>query len=231
MKNVPKLFVVKDVMSARESDVRSLYALMPEDRRIRCDRYRHETDRRLSILAYSLLLYSVYSEYGAIKVRLGYGPDGKPYLADSPDIHFNWSHCNLGIALAISSEPVGVDIESFDRYDEKLTDFVMSAEESASVRNSQNPDQAFIRLWTEKEAFVKYTGKGIADDMKGILEQHKDVHIRTFADCPEGCAISVCSKSDFAKGFTPLCMSADDLCSNLIKELPTYEKMSILAIY
>lgn len=210
-----KLFIVTDIMSVSYPDVLALYPLMPEERQIRCDGYRYETDRRLSILSYSLLLYCLRSEYGAVKVRLGYSTDGKPYLIDMPQIHFNLSHCNQGIALAISSEPVGVDIESSDRYDDKLIDFTMSADESALIRGSQNPEQAFIQLWTKKEACVKYTGKGITDDLKDVLEMQKEIHIHTIVNHSIGCAVSVCCKSEFENGFTPHYMSAETLCRNL----------------
>lgn len=217
-----KLFIVTDIRSIRYSDISELYHRMPKDRQSRCDSYRFETDRCLCVLSYSLLLYSLYTEYGAIKFKLGYGPNGKPYLADLPpiyfdQIHFNLSHCNQGIALALSSEPVGVDIEAFDRYDENLIDMTMSAEEAASVRNSRNCDQTFIELWTKKEAFVKYTGSGIEGDVKEILEQHREAHIRTFADRTIGCAISVCSKSEFSREFAPQYISAEDLCRHLMK--------------
>lgn len=210
-----KLFIVSDIMSVSHSAVQALYSLMPEDRQIRCDRYRLETDRRLSVLSYSLLLHTVHTEYGATETRLEYGPDGKPYLADMSGVHFNLSHCNQGIALILSSEPVGVDIEAFESYDEKLIDMTMSGEESALIRSSEDSDIAFIQLWTRKEALVKYTGKGLEDDVRDILEQHKEAHIRTFVDRSMGCAISVCAKSEFEDGFTPRYMSAADLCHYL----------------
>lgn len=212
-----RLFIVTDIMSAGDSDISALYPLMPEERRARCDSYRRETDRRLSILSYSLLLYALDTECGTSKARLDYGPDGKPYLADFPQLHFNLSHCNQGIALVLSSEPVGVDIESFDRYDEQLIDPTMSAAESAMIRSSANSGQAFIQLWTKKEAFVKYTGKGIEDDIKDILELHGEANIKTFVNPSIGCAISVCSKSEFENGFFPQYMSAESLCRNFIK--------------
>lgn len=221
-----KLFIVTDVMSVDYSDILSLYSLMPEGRQIRCDSYRHETDRRLSILSYALLLYSLYSEYGTINVSLDYTPNGKPYLRELPQIYFNLSHCNKGIALAISSEPVGVDIETFDGYDEKLIDSTMSPEESALIRNSQNCGQTFILLWTKKEAFVKFTGKGIEDDMKDILKLCKESHIQTFVNQSMGCAFSVCAKSELEEGFMPQYMSADVLCRKIIRELPVYRIMS-----
>ena len=39
---------------------------------------------------------------------------GKPYLAKEPDIHFNLSHSGEWAVCAISSSPVGVDIQHCD---------------------------------------------------------------------------------------------------------------------
>lgn len=74
---------------------------------------------RLSYLAAHLLLQVALDAYCAEQARWRYATDryGKPYLV-SPrqDIHFNLSHTDGYVAVALSRRgPVGVDIESDTR--------------------------------------------------------------------------------------------------------------------
>ena len=45
--------------------------------------------------------------------------NGKPYIKNYPDYHFNISHSNGAVAIAFSDYPVGVDIEKIRKADMK----------------------------------------------------------------------------------------------------------------
>ena len=87
---------------------------------------------------------------------------GKPYLPDSPHIHFSLSHSGSWAVCAVSKDPVGVDVElprctmdvglRFFRPDE------MSGLEQLPFVEQR--DQ-LNRLWTAKESFVKALGGGL----------------------------------------------------------------------
>ncbi len=93
----------------------------------------------------------------------------KPCLAaHHPQIHFNLSHCE-GLAVCLLSDTeCGVDAESIRRYRERTALRVCSPEEQAMLRNAENPDLLFTRLWTLKEAYVKAIGIGISYPLREV---------------------------------------------------------------
>lgn len=91
---------------------------------------------------------------------------GRPFLnhANAPD--FNLSDTRGGTLLAIcATGRIGVDIEYLTREPpvSKLASRWFCAEETAALARMTTADarQAFLRLWTAKEASCKATGTGI----------------------------------------------------------------------
>lgn len=97
-----------------------------------------------------------------------YNEYGKPYWQDGPQ--FNISHCKEGLLVAVCDGPIGVDIETIRSANEGLIERTMNSKEQALIREADDPNRAFIRLWTQKEAYLKYKGTGIVEDLKQVLE-------------------------------------------------------------
>lgn len=79
--------------------------------------------------------------------------NGKPYVAGNP-VYFSVSHSrDIGV-IAISNDPVGVDLEiiSGKRHDSVLSRF--SAREKSEISSERD----FLVHWTAREAFVKTRG-------------------------------------------------------------------------
>jgi 4'-phosphopantetheinyl transferase len=102
---------------------------------------------------------------GPAEVEFGYGPHGKPRLAGS-EVRFNISHSGALAVIALARVEVGVDAElpRARRSDAIARRFYapgeierLFAEEEAARRAD-----AFFRLWTCKEAFLKVTGEGLS---------------------------------------------------------------------
>ena len=112
-------------------DLRQALTEVSAQRREQALRYRHERDQRLSVAAYRLLQHALQTEYGIQQPPvLAYGTNGKPMLAEWPYIHFSLSHCREAAACVVSDNPVGIDIESIDHYDEAV-----AAQERASTNS------------------------------------------------------------------------------------------------
>ena len=107
-----------------------------------------------------------YSAVDPATLKFGAGPYGKPALIDGA-LHFNISHTADSLLMAIANFPdIGIDIEAV-----KLRrNFASLAQRCFSEREYQgwyelpteSQAEAFYRLWTKKEAFVKAVGRGIA---------------------------------------------------------------------
>ena len=76
--------------------------------------------------------------------------------------YFSISHSNLGVAVAISKKPVGVDIEFIKDVNGKAIERVLCEEERQSLikGNALNDSVALLTVWSQKESLFKMEGKG-----------------------------------------------------------------------
>lgn len=86
---------------------------------------------------------------------------GKPYLTDYPGVQFNLSHSGPWGACALSEAPVGVDVELVRPLRQNVAGRFYTPSEQSFLARQPDPDQAFFRLWTRKESFIKALGKGL----------------------------------------------------------------------
>lgn len=159
---------------------------LPAWRRKEADAFRFPVDKMQNVKAYLLLCRGLREQYGIIdQPRFGYGENGKPYLTDHPQIHFNLSHCRKGVICAIGDSPVGCDIEAIpDGLDSDLLRACFSTTEQEDILHADNPRIEFARLWTRKEALLKLHGIGLIDSLPALLASpladgvsfHTEVH-------------------------------------------------------
>ena len=174
------------VAGARLSD---LCAELVPDERTRADRLRTPQLRRRFIVACVLLrrLLTTYAPVHASGPRIGYGINGKPCLADAPELRFNVSHADDTAMYAIASErEVGIDIEATMRNVDVdgVARHAFSASE-CEVLAALAPDarrDAFFRIWTRKEAYVKARGEGLSYPTRSLTVSHDDDDNALIAD-------------------------------------------------
>lgn len=158
-----------------------LHASLSCEERTRSARFRSEQDRRRFVVAHGALrgLLGRYLGIHPGQVRLVADASGKPEL--SPEfgsrLRFNLSH-SAGLALiAIAADAdIGVDVEYVrpsPEYADIARDF-FSAEEVQQLTGF--PDhldaEAFLRCWTQKEAYVKARGEGLAIPLSSFSVPH-----------------------------------------------------------
>lgn len=99
---------------------------------------------------------------------LTFGKNGKPSLAEHPEIRFNLSHCD-GLAVCLfSPHECGADCESIRTYKPRTAQRVCSDSELAMLEQTEDRDFLFTRLWTLKEAYVKAIGIGISYPLREV---------------------------------------------------------------
>ena len=87
---------------------------------------------------------------------------GKPCLPGSA-LSFNISHSHGLVCCAIASGEIGIDAEMIRPSGDNLVRRVLSPSEYEQyVRAGAASDEIFMRFWTLKESYGKYSGKGIA---------------------------------------------------------------------
>ena len=210
-----KLYVRDDLAAITSEELEAAIASLPDWRREKALRFKHEQGRKECTFAYLLLCQALQETYG-IDEQPSFliGEHGKPELVfnlnlnpndnlnpnlnlNLKPIHFNISHCKQAIACALSERPVGVDVESIGRYSESLARHVLSPEEFAFVSSAPDPQIPFTRLWTQKEAIVKLTGRGIDDDLPNLLFKYNNVYLHTEEHLDKGYILSVATYKNF----------------------------------
>ena len=157
-------------------DFEAALPLLSDQRREQALKFKYELGRKTCAMAYLLLCEGLRQEYGITERPVfDYGEHGKPIIVGHPDIHFNVSHCREGVICVVSDRPVGVDIESIREYKESLVRYTMNDCEVQQIEQAEHPEVEFIRLWTMKEAVLKLSGKGIVDNMKGVLTGREQI--------------------------------------------------------
>lgn len=158
--------IIVEIGGAGFGEVQGYTRYLSDHRRRSIEKKRRDADKLLSLTA-GLLTGSELSRRTGIpreKLRYRHGSFGKPYLIGSK-VQFSVSHTAGAVCVAFSEEEeVGVDIERKDRrVTQRLYDRVLSDREKPLVNSAED----FVRLWVQKEAFLKRLGTGIASSMQG----------------------------------------------------------------
>ena len=127
----------------------------------------------------------------------------KPKLIHD-SLYFNISHCKGLAVAAVGTVPLGVDAEFPRSVKESLMQKVCATEEFQQIQAADDPAAEFVRFWTLKEAFAKYTGEGIRLDFSALRFSfeadgtigfhHPDAANVRFVQMTDlsGCTVSLC---------------------------------------
>lgn len=172
-------YMIYDDMSlCAEADVERLLPLVSQQRRDYAMRYRHLFGRWTTLKTYEMLMQLLQEEgYPATTDDWLYTPEGKPYIKEGPC--FSISHCKNALAVVIDDRPIGIDIETIRPLRPALVERTMNMNEQNLIACDPDPARAFIRLWTRKEALLKWKGTGIVEDLQGALSEIKGCNILT----------------------------------------------------
>jgi phosphopantetheine--protein transferase-like protein len=133
--------------------------------------------KQISLLAKQKLL-SILKEKGlSFDTTIAVKEKGKPYFINFPHLHFSISHSSTHIALALDDKEIGIDIENLRTCNLNLAKRYFHQEEYEYLLSIEEDkrNEAFTKIWTQKEAFVKCTGEGIANNFKtfSVIEKSK----------------------------------------------------------
>jgi 4'-phosphopantetheinyl transferase len=134
--------------------------------------FKFERDRECFLVRRGILrkLITKYTGLDRADIKYAVNPCGKIFL---PDHHltFNTSHSHNKIALAFSlSHTIGVDIEQIRSLPDipQIIDRWFSKTEKTELLKLPKDShlEAFYQIWTQKEAFIKAEGKGLAHSLQ-----------------------------------------------------------------
>ena len=198
MKSNNRLVLLDTSLLADENLFARYYDEMSQERKNKIDKIKAEGAKRLSLGAGILLKKALDEarimldgecEGEKIAVQLGYGPQGKPYIAGCDDFFFNRSHSGSMVAIAVSDREVGVDIQKLKHFEERLASYVFNIEDREFAKGLparceiapaqicdgvSDMDYIYTRMWAMKESVMKYNGKGLAMEPQKIALKMDD---------------------------------------------------------
>lgn len=125
----------------------------------------HGTARQQSFAASLLLDESIRRCYPSVPrpLDISIHEQGKPYLTDTPNVHFSLSHSGSWVVCAVSDHPVGVDIQQYRSIRLNVANRFFHPDEVQylSTLTPAERENAFYTLWALKESYVKADGRGL----------------------------------------------------------------------
>ena len=146
-----------------------------------------------SAFAWSLLALAAREVWGLRALpEVALNAAGKPVFPDCPELHFSLSHTRGAVLAALSSAPVGADVERR----RVIPDVVRRR-----LFEVEHGDLELFELWTLRESWFKLTGHGDLRDIPftrhgGILIPPNPSALCRLYDTIPGCACAVSTLRD-----------------------------------
>lgn len=144
-----------DSLDARKSEVSA-------ERLVRIERAKRPETKAQLLGAGLLVRAALKAVYGRDDFVFEVSPSGKPYISNTSGIFFNLSHAGKFVLCAVSNAEVGADIEEIAEAQTVMgiADRFFPVLERDAIALSPSPAEAFCRLWTLRESYVKMRGTG-----------------------------------------------------------------------
>ena len=170
-----------DIRDLSENEYNKWFSLMNESKRQKVDRFRFEDDKKRAVAGEMLARKAIalWCDVPAEEIIFGIGNNGKPF-AENTEIQFNISHSGNIVVCAVDDRPVGIDVEQIRNIELKIAKRIYADDELFYLFgfHPSNDDfytlpnaemlLRFFELWTAKEAYLKYTGAGITENLKTL---------------------------------------------------------------
>lgn len=156
-----------DISHGDEQIWERLYQSATEDRKQRAHRYKRFEDKLRCVTSDALLRRAL----GTDEFQIQKNPYGKPSVIGRDDFHYNLSHSGNYVVIAFGESEVGVDIQEHRAH----TDIPLIAhrcfcqdEQEYIFQCPEETEQRFYEIWTGKESYLKYIGKGLGKSMQSF---------------------------------------------------------------
>ncbi len=158
-----KLYAVNSTPLTNDTTLATALTRLDPQRAAQVARQR-QPQKQAQQAAAGLLLTHLFGENGQ-PPRLAHGSRGKPYLADNRAF-FNLSHTGDWVVCAVADSEIGVDAQLHGICNDKVVARCFTSSEVAWLNDDR--DGRFSRLWTYKEAYIKFTGFGLVLPMSSF---------------------------------------------------------------
>lgn len=153
-----------------EAFFEKVYNRLPEHRKNKTDSMKFDKDKRLCAGAW-ILLENIFEKFSLNinDYELKNNEFGKPYF-ENCKLKFNISHSKNIVAVAVSENEIGVDVECIKKKHDGIADRFFHADEIEYLNSfsCEEYDVEFTKIWTKKEAYIKAIGTGFSTTLKSF---------------------------------------------------------------
>lgn len=165
-----EIFALNIFNDKNSLDLKPLLAQVDEAKRLKLLKFIHGEDLQRGLFAELLVRKFLIERYRLNNREISFSVNeyGKPYCNFIDNFHFNVSHSGNWVVCAVDSVPVGIDIEKITAIDLDISKNFFSDEEHYDLTYSSNPFDYFFTLWSLKESYIKYIGKGLSHPLNSF---------------------------------------------------------------
>ncbi len=165
-----ELFVLS-LVDWLENDVAPYLGFASLERQAAVARFRFMSDKNRSLWAELFARWCAAKAAGLspTEIEISHDEKGKPFCKGL-SLSVSLSHSGAYIAVAVGQSPVGVDVERKRKFSLAVSRrwFRPKEHEFLTSLPAEERARAFFRLWTLKEAALKYTGEGLAGGPENV---------------------------------------------------------------
>lgn len=196
-----------------------VFPYINSERRKRINSFYHVEDALRSLAGEWLarLILSEKLHMNLFEIMIDYDKNRKPFFNSPSGLHFNISHSGDWSVCAVSTLPVGVDIERIQPLDVNIAKNVFT--ESEFERMTDFADKAeqlnyFYQIWTIKESYLKTLGLGFSKTPDSFGADIDNNQIRLTGNIERGYYFR---QYNFDKNYSLCACSLEKQFSNKIK--------------
>jgi 4'-phosphopantetheinyl transferase len=177
-----ELIVMK--ISLKEPLYWDVLSYIPYSRGNQLTKHYRKNDIKLSLYAELVVRIKALTTLGLDNERINIirTIGEKPYINEYPEIQFNISHSGNLLVVGFSRERIGVDVEQvMESNFHQIAKRFFTEDEYNYIYDGNNPKYQFYEIWTKKEVYAKYLGKGLAMPLNSfaVLDKHIDEKLFT----------------------------------------------------
>ena len=129
------------------------------------------------------------------QLRFEYGKYGKPYLKNIM-LQFSLSYTHGAYIIALSDGEIGADIELLRAAKPHVANRCFTDSENRYLhQDARLFDRRFYKLWTQKEAYLKYTEQGFYQPLKNIDVLSQSICSILYTLTDDDVIISLCGRN------------------------------------
>lgn len=184
-----------DIRDLSKTEYDKWFSLMNKEKQKKVNCFRFEEDKKRTVAGEMLARKAIaeWCNISAEEITFGKNENGKPF-AENLNAQFNISHSGNIVVCAVDDKPIGIDIEQIRPVELKIAKRIYTkselhylfgfdpSEEDFSISPDDEMLVRFFERWTAKEAYLKYTGIGITENLKTLSVNSEKTEISYFED-------------------------------------------------